>query len=220
MFGVVECDEHGRILWANARARELLGDRLVGRSVDAFGGPRHAQLRREFDGLARIMAGRLLDVMGQPMYVGLIQLSEGRVAAILTPAANGGVASALQDLEAALAELGNEVDLVERLGRFPLPFIVGNGEQWRFASTAFSDLLGWSREDLEAMRWEDLVHPDDIESTGAEVQRVLEQGGLGEAVNRYRHKLGGYVECRWKWKRPDETGMTWAVVIDWGQRHD
>lgn len=101
-----------------------------------------------------------------------------------------------------------------------MPSILGDGTHWVFVNDAFSELLGYSRAELEAETWEKLVHPDDVESTRAATQEVLAEKRLGECVNRYRAKDGHYVECRWKWGPPNDTGYTWAVIVDYTELDD
>lgn len=81
-------------------------------------------------------------------------------------------------------------------------------------SPSFTDHLGWSIDELLATPYMDLIHPDDIAATRAEVQRQTQRG---EAVmsfeNRYRHKDGTYRVLSWK-SVPQEGGLMFAVARD------
>jgi PAS domain S-box-containing protein len=59
---------------------------------------------------------------------------------------------------------------------------------------AFCDMLGYSYEELQGPKWQDITHPDDIELTQKEIDSIL----LGEKesarfVKRYIHKNGSVV---------------------------
>lgn len=79
---------------------------------------------------------------------------------------------------------------------------------------AFSLTLGWSIEELLKTPYIELVHPDDIDATLAEVERQM---AAGERVlhfeNRYRHKDGSYRILAWK-SVPQPGGFMYAVARD------
>jgi protein-histidine pros-kinase len=58
----------------------------------------------------------------------------------------------------------------------------------------WTEVLGWSREELTSRPYTDFVHPDDIGSTDEETAVLAEGGVTVEFVNRYRTKDG-----RWRW---------------------
>jgi PAS domain S-box-containing protein len=82
---------------------------------------------------------------------------------------------------------------------------------------AWERVLGWTREELIARPYVELVHPDDRERTIAEAAKVTEADyHLVNFENRFRTKDGGYRWLRWS-ARSD--GETWfAVAFDVTER--
>jgi len=79
---------------------------------------------------------------------------------------------------------------------------------------AFEKTLGWSREELLARPFFDLVHPDDMPAT-REIAARLQKGKEAIAViNRCRCKDGGYKWIMWNsFPLPDD-GLIFAVAHD------
>ncbi|WP_448208062.1 PAS domain S-box protein [Azospirillum sp. sgz302134] len=67
---------------------------------------------------------------------------------------------------------------------------------------AWTNLLGWTEEELVGTSFLDLVHPDDREVTAAEAGRLASGLTTLRFENRYRHKDGSY---RW---------ISWIAVPD------
>jgi PAS domain S-box-containing protein len=70
------------------------------------------------------------------------------------------------------------------------------------ANPAWKQLLGWQEDELLGKVLLDFVHPDDIESTMAEVGKLSQGHTTLRFENRYRHKDGSY---RW---------LSWTAVPD------
>ncbi|MEO5366573.1 MAG: PAS domain S-box protein [Magnetococcus sp. WYHC-3] len=62
---------------------------------------------------------------------------------------------------------------------------------------AWEKLLGYTREELQAKPFLDLIHPDDRERTLAEVERQMQGRWTFNFVNRYRCKNGSYRWLEW-----------------------
>jgi PAS domain S-box-containing protein len=79
---------------------------------------------------------------------------------------------------------------------------------------AFSEILGWSMDELLSHPYLFFVHPDDVEATQHEVER---QVAAGETVyhfeNRYRRKAGDYRTLAWR-SVPQPGGFMYAVARD------
>jgi PAS domain S-box-containing protein len=79
---------------------------------------------------------------------------------------------------------------------------------------AFTQVLGWSGEEMLARPFLDFVHPDDYAATLQEVERQL---AYGEKVmnfeNRYRHKDGSYRVFSWVSVLGDD-GLIYATARD------
>ncbi|HEX3850699.1 MAG TPA: response regulator, partial [Polyangiaceae bacterium] len=72
--------------------------------------------------------------------------------------------------------------------------IVGFDGLFRRVNPALQAVLGWSIDELLAMSWLDIVHPDDRASTLAVAQTAA---NLVEFENRYRCKDGSYRSLLW-----------------------
>jgi PAS domain S-box-containing protein len=69
---------------------------------------------------------------------------------------------------------------------------------FRLLNPRWSEVLGYSLEELYSRPFSQFVHPDDREATEAEVARLLtEDTTLVSFTNRYRHKNGGYRHLEW-----------------------
>ncbi len=84
-------------------------------------------------------------------------------------------------------------------------------------NAAWEDVLGWTREELMARPWIELVHPDDIESTRIEAAKVTEADShVGNFENRWRTRGGDYRWLRWSARSDGETFF--AVAFDVTER--
>lgn len=63
---------------------------------------------------------------------------------------------------------------------------------------AWEDILGYSVEELMEQRFLDFVHPDDIETTLLQMQKLADQDAVLNFVNRYRCKDGSYRYIEWR----------------------
>ncbi|RZA09805.1 MAG: PAS domain S-box protein [Proteobacteria bacterium] len=70
-------------------------------------------------------------------------------------------------------------------------------EVFQDLSPAWTDLLGYSAEELKSRSLLDFVHPDDLAVTQAETKLVLQGKSGGSFFNRYRTKAGHYVWLQW-----------------------
>ena len=84
-------------------------------------------------------------------------------------------------------------------------------------NAAWEDVLGWTREELLARPWIELVHPDDVERTSVESAKVVEPDSeVVNFENRWRTRAGDYRWLRWS-ARSD--GEVWfAVAFDVTER--
>jgi PAS domain S-box-containing protein len=69
---------------------------------------------------------------------------------------------------------------------------------------AWEATLGWSSDEIRRMPFRDLIHPDDLAATEAEIERLTQGQRTQRFVNRYRTKAGG-----WRW-------LAWTAVPDRG----
>lgn len=77
---------------------------------------------------------------------------------------------------------------------------------------AFAKMLGYTEEVLKNRPFMEFVHPDDIEATRAEVQKLLRGLPTIQFHNRYRTYDGNY---KWlSWSAHTDWSVTYAVVRD------
>lgn len=77
---------------------------------------------------------------------------------------------------------------------------------------AWTELLGWTEQDLLGQRFLDLVHPDDVAATVAESGRLADGIKTMRFENRYRHRDGSY---RWlSWTAVPDESFIHAVARD------
>jgi diguanylate cyclase (GGDEF)-like protein/PAS domain S-box-containing protein len=65
---------------------------------------------------------------------------------------------------------------------------------------AWSKLLGYSTDELENMKFLDLIHPDDLEITLKAVEKLKEQKTVINFINRFKDKNGNYHYIEWNSK--------------------
>jgi PAS domain S-box-containing protein len=75
--------------------------------------------------------------------------------------------------------------------------IAGFDGYFKRLNPAWTTRLGWTLAELEARPFLDLVHPDDLEATRAEVATIIEGEEAILFANRFRHRDGSYRWLRW-----------------------
>lgn len=76
--------------------------------------------------------------------------------------------------------------------------ISGMDGHFRKISPAWAEVLGYSVEELFKTPLLDLVHPDDLPKTLAEIEKQKGGGKVMQFENRWRAKDGHYVDLSWK----------------------
>ena len=67
---------------------------------------------------------------------------------------------------------------------------------FKIVNKAWTEVLGYTADDLTSRQWIEFVHPDDIPKTIA-IMDVLRKAPLYGFQNRYRKKDGDYVTLSW-----------------------
>ncbi|WP_411278339.1 PAS domain S-box protein, partial [Gaiella sp.] len=84
---------------------------------------------------------------------------------------------------------------------------------------AFTNLLGFSANELTGRPFVDFVHPDDRARTLADLAEQVGTGGdVVNAVNRHRTKAGGYRWLEWTSRVDEETGTLVSFARDVTER--
>jgi diguanylate cyclase len=66
-----------------------------------------------------------------------------------------------------------------------------------FVSTSFERILGYAPQEVLGRKTFDLIHPDDLDATRLQAQKVMDGMQQRHFRNRYLHKLGHYVDIQW-----------------------
>src|SRR5688500_18649829 len=91
---------------------------------------------------------------------------------------------------------------------------------FKLLNPAWEVVLGHTIEQLQSQPFLTFVHPDDVEATWAEIERVAtERISSFTFENRYRTSYGSY---RWlQWNPVDtESGLVYAIARDITQRKE
>jgi len=92
--------------------------------------------------------------------------------------------------------------------------IAGMDGYFRRLNPAWERTLGWSRAELMAQPWLELVHPDDREATEREGAKLAGGNVTLEFANRYRTKQGTYRWLRWTCTPVVEEGLIFGTAHD------
>ncbi len=90
--------------------------------------------------------------------------------------------------------------------------IAGTDGYFKRANPAFSRVLGWGDEQLLGHPFYDLVHPDDLEATQQEIEKLSKGIPTISFVNRFRCEDGSYKCLRWNSYPDTETGLLYAIA--------
>lgn len=117
------------------------------------------------------------------------------------------------------AELEEQMTLLHEFRKYfevslDMLCIAGTDGYFKRVNPAFERTLGWSKDDLLDRPFVDFVHPDDLEPT----RRELEKLGRGIPTisfeNRYRCPDGSYRHLRWTAYPDPKTGRIYAIARD------
>jgi PAS domain S-box-containing protein len=78
----------------------------------------------------------------------------------------------------------------------------------------FEKILGYSQKELIENQFLSFVHPDDIDSTLREVEKLKTGALTSQFVNRYRKKDGSYLWFSWNTTPNTDTGKLYAIARD------
>jgi PAS domain S-box-containing protein len=117
------------------------------------------------------------------------------------------------------SELEERVTLLKEFQRYfevsrDMLCIAGPDGFFKRVNPAFRRSLGWNERQLLSVPFLDFVHPDDLEKTQAEIDRLAMGLPTISFENRYRIPQGGYRTLMWT-AHPDEaTGLIYAIARD------
>jgi len=92
--------------------------------------------------------------------------------------------------------------------------VAGTDGYFKTVNPAFLQVLEYSYEELLATPFFEFVHPDDLEATRTEVDKLRHGDAILNFLNRYRKKDGQYVTLSWSANMDLQTGIMYAVARD------
>jgi PAS domain S-box-containing protein len=90
--------------------------------------------------------------------------------------------------------------------------IAGTDGYFKRTNPCFERTLGWSTDELLSRPFFDLVHPDDLEVTVNEIDKLARGIPTISFVNRFRCEDGTYKYLRWTAHPEPDTGLLYAVA--------
>lgn len=114
-------------------------------------------------------------------------------------------------------ELENRMDLLREYEKFfevspDMLCIAGTDGYFKRINPAFERILGWSEDELLGRPFAEFVHPDDVEKTRRETERLAEGNPTISFENRYRRPDGSYRRIHWTCYPDPDTGLLYAVA--------
>jgi PAS domain S-box-containing protein len=93
-------------------------------------------------------------------------------------------------------------------------FCIAGTESFKKVNRAFERTLGWSERELLSRPFLDFIHPDDVEATLQEIEKLVSGIPTISFENRYRCGDGSYKHLQWGAFPEEETGLLFAVARD------
>jgi PAS domain S-box-containing protein len=94
------------------------------------------------------------------------------------------------------------------------PLCIVTDRYFTLVNPAWTQVLGWSSEELTSTPWLDFVHPDDRQATMKVWTEVPAHEAHHGFANRYRCKDGRYRWLEWRGTTSPERDVVYAVVLD------
>ena len=92
--------------------------------------------------------------------------------------------------------------------------IAGTDGYFKRVNPAFERTLGWSEEELLSQPFLHFVHPEDLEKTREEIEKLARGMPTISFSNRYRCADGSLKELVWTAQPESDTGMIYAIARD------
>jgi PAS domain S-box-containing protein len=96
--------------------------------------------------------------------------------------------------------------------------IAGYDGYFKRLSPSWTNLLGWTDEELKSKKFIEFVHPEDVDNTSKAVQNLVAGHSLNTFENRYRSKNGDYRWLLWSSASDIKNHLIYASAIDITER--
>ncbi|MBK5098572.1 MAG: HAMP domain-containing protein [Gemmatimonadetes bacterium] len=90
--------------------------------------------------------------------------------------------------------------------------IAGTDGYFKRTNPAFTKALGWTEEQLVSKPFFDLVHPDDVEATQNEIDKMARGVPTISFLNRFHCADGSWIYLRWNSYPDPDTGLLYAIA--------
>jgi len=195
---IMEVDENKIYTWANASGIDFFGEDVIGKSADFY----FIREQKTYDIVAPIFNGNE-DVI----YVESWQKRRNGQERLLAwwcrvlKDTQGNVTGALSSAHDVTDRKLAEDNLRESEDKFKYMFdnaTVGKSitlpDGKISVNKALSDMLGYSQDELNQLKWQDITHPEDVELTQREIHQMLSGEKISARfIKRYIHRNGSVV---------------------------
>lgn len=220
-------DYRGEEVWAATRYLPEVGWGLVVKVDAAEERAPVMELRSRLTGVGlslsafAILAGTLLGLRFAAPIRQLASVADRMREGELDARAPAGRDDELGLLARSFNEMGDELErrmtLLQEYKRFfdvsrDLLCIAGTDGYFKRINPAFERSLGWKAEDLLGRPFVEFVHPDDVEKTLRETERLAQGFPTVSFENRYRLPDGRYEVLRWTCHPDRETDFLYAIA--------
>lgn len=122
-----------------------------------------------------------------------------------------------QTFDRMAAELEAQVELLKEFRLFfdmslDMMCIAATDGYFKRVNASFTRELGWSEEELLARPFVSMVHPDDVDATLAEIEKLRSGTPTISFQNRYLCKDGAYKQLSWRSTPERGTGRLYAIA--------
>ncbi|MES2239733.1 MAG: PAS domain S-box protein [Bacteroidota bacterium] len=93
-------------------------------------------------------------------------------------------------------------------------FTVAKNDHFIKVNTAFTNTLGYSQKDMDEIKFMDLTHPDDRQTSNEVLEKILKGNTVVSFKNRVRHKDGSYRWLDWNSSIDMTAGTIYSVARD------
>ena len=95
-----------------------------------------------------------------------------------------------------------------------LQVIVGKDGYFQWVSPSAKRILGWTTDEMMARPWTDYVHPDDLDRSNQEADRLFAGHRTYVFENRFRHKDGTHRWLFWRGQVDPEQQVIYSTASD------
>ncbi len=119
-----------------------------------------------------------------------------------------------QQLGELLVQKQLEVQLNTFFDHSPALLSITSGTKFVKVNRSFTELLGYSEQELLERPFHDFLHPDDILSTINATEFLAEKGSVNRFKNRYLSKDGRVIWLEWTSAFLDDNNLSYSIAYD------